>query len=49
MAAAEAMVEDGNFDICAVCGIGGDLVCCDTCPKVKDICKILQKNCHIYI
>ena len=25
---------DCNFDICVVCGLGGNLVLCDSCPKV---------------
>ena len=27
-------VLDSNFDICVVCGLGGNLVLCDSCPKV---------------
>ncbi|BES90631.1 BBC [Nesidiocoris tenuis] len=33
--------EDPNEDWCAVCMDGGELVCCDHCPKVFHI------NCHI--
>jgi len=33
--------EDPNEDWCAVCMDGGELVCCDNCPKVFHI------NCHI--
>ena len=25
--------EDGNFDECAVCGLGGELFCCEACPQ----------------
>lgn len=25
---------DGNFEMCAECGVGGDLVCCEGCPQV---------------
>ncbi|XP_078583065.1 E3 ubiquitin-protein ligase TRIM33-like isoform X3 [Branchiostoma floridae x Branchiostoma japonicum] len=33
--------EDPNEDWCAVCHNGGDLLCCDTCPKVYHL------TCHV--
>ncbi|XP_078661847.1 E3 ubiquitin-protein ligase TRIM33-like [Branchiostoma floridae x Branchiostoma belcheri] len=33
--------DDPNEDWCAVCHNGGDLLCCDTCPKVYHL------NCHV--
>lgn len=33
--------EDSNEDWCAVCMDGGELICCDNCPKVFHV------NCHI--
>lgn len=37
----EAIKEDSNEDWCAVCMDGGELICCDNCPKVFHV------NCHI--
>lgn len=33
--------DDPNEDYCAVCQNGGDLLCCDKCPKVYHL------KCHI--
>lgn len=27
--------EDGHFEICIMCGLGGDVICCETCPMVS--------------
>ncbi|KAL0273288.1 UNVERIFIED_CONTAM: hypothetical protein PYX00_005994 [Menopon gallinae] len=39
--ASEPTKEDSNEDWCAVCMDGGELICCDNCPKVFHV------NCHI--
>ena len=33
--------SSSNEDYCAVCHNGGELLCCDTCPKVFHL------NCHV--
>ena len=30
--AVPAVSEDGNEMLCSACGLGGDIVCCDSCP-----------------
>ena len=35
------VVDDPNEDYCAVCHNGGELICCDTCPKVY------HATCHV--
>jgi hypothetical protein len=37
----ETQKDDPNEDWCAVCMDGGEVVCCDKCPKV------FHTNCHI--
>uniref|UniRef100_A0A8D3A1C8 Zinc finger PHD-type domain-containing protein n=1 Tax=Scophthalmus maximus TaxID=52904 RepID=A0A8D3A1C8_SCOMX len=37
----EARLEDSNEALCAVCQSGGDLLCCDKCPKA------FHPACHV--
>jgi len=37
------VAEDRNDDYCAVCRNGGDLLCCDRCPRVYHL------KCHVPI
>jgi len=37
----DGQTYDGSEDYCAVCHNGGDLLCCDNCPKVFHL------QCHI--
>lgn len=39
----DAAFDEGqsNEDYCGVCRNGGQLLCCDTCPKVYHL------NCHV--
>ncbi len=27
--------EDGHYEVCALCGLGGDVLCCESCPIVS--------------
>ncbi len=27
--------EDGHYEICQLCGLGGEVICCETCPAVS--------------
>uniref|UniRef100_A0A672MMV2 Tripartite motif containing 66 n=1 Tax=Sinocyclocheilus grahami TaxID=75366 RepID=A0A672MMV2_SINGR len=46
---AEESPEIENEDFCAVCLIGGDLLCCDRCPKVFHLSSILPPTSHIHL
>ena len=30
-------LTDANADVCVLCGIGGNLICCDACPAAYHV------------
>lgn len=46
--------EDGHFEICIMCGLGGDVICCETCPMVShpkcvNMDSIPDEDWHCYL
>lgn len=45
--------EDGHFEICPKCGLGGDVICCESCPmvshpKCEEMSVIPDEEWHCY-
>lgn len=45
--------EDGHFEICPKCGLGGDVICCESCPmvshpKCEKMTEIPDEEWHCY-
>lgn len=45
--------EDGHFEICPKCGLGGDVICCESCPmvshpKCEEMTEIPDEDWHCY-
>jgi PHD-finger len=41
---AEVDGDDGNADMCVLCGLGGNLLCCDGCPGAYHLRCIGESN-----